>query len=245
MKTNIRLHTVIGILAIILSACTSSNDLSSSSGGTTQPAPGPDSVEGQEPQDPDQSDDLLLDKINFSDQFSDASGGWKTENFVEGSIEYYEEGLLITISRSNYLLWSTAGKTYSNVRLDADVSWVGGGADNTFGLICRYQDAQNFYALVISSDGYYAIRKRTSESGLTVITSGGYQYSEEIIQSSQENHLRAECNRDRLVLFVNGIRLAEVVDNDIASGDVGVIAGTFSADTTQIIFDNFVAEPID
>ena len=108
-----------------------------------------------------------------------------------------------------------------------------------------YNNAKNYYAFLISSDGYYAIRKRTPETSLRVISSGGYQYSEEILQSSQVNHLRADCNLDRLRLFVNGVLLAEVVDKDISRGDVGLIAGTFSSETTQIYFDNFVAEPLE
>ena len=78
-----------------------------------------------------------------------------------------------------------------------------------------------------------------------MISAGGYLYSDEILQSSQENQLRAECNRDRLRLFANGTLLAEIVDKDFVQGDVGLIAGTFSAETTQIRFDNFVAEPLD
>lgn len=245
MKKNIRLICVIGILVTGLMACNVPGDLFSSTSGPTLAAPGPGIFDDQATSDPDQLEDALLEKIVFSDSFSDKSGGWKTENFVEGSTAYLDEGFLITLNRSEYLLWSTAGMDYGNVRLDVDASWVGGGADNTFGLICRYQDAQNFYALVISSDGFYSIRKRTPTTGLNVISAGGYLYSDEILQSSQENHLRAECNRDRLRLFANGTLLAEIVDKDFVQGDVGLIAGTFSAETTQIRFDNFVAEPLD
>ena len=245
MKKNIGFLYVIGILVTSILGCNLSDDMIGQADTPTFAPPEPDFFNDQQSSGTDQGTDLLSEKLVFTDQFSESTGGWKTETFVEGRTEYYNEGFLITLSQSHYLLWSTPGKLYENVRLDVDASWVGGGADNTFGLICRYQASDKFYALVIGSDGYYAIRKRTPETGFSVITSGGYQFSQEIFQSSQVNHLRAECNRDRLRLFVNGVLLAEVVDRDISSGDVGLIAGTFSAETTQILFDNFVAEPFE
>lgn len=244
MKTNIGFLCVIVILLTFILACNLSGDILSASDTPTFAPPASDFFEGQEMSGSSQDGDLQLEKIVFSDQFSDSTGGWKTENFDEGSTDFYDEGFLITLNRSRYLLWSTVGKKYDNVRLDVDASWVGGGGDNSFGLICRYRAADHFYAFVITADGYYAIRKRTPETGFSVIT-GGYQYSEEILQSSQVNHLRADCNLDRLRLFVNGVLLAEVVDKDISSGNVGLIAGTFSSETTQIYFDNFVAEPLE
>ena len=245
MKKKIGFLIVIGILVTTLLGCNLSDNIAGQADIPTFAPPEPDFFTDQQSSDTDQTPDPFLEKFVFSDRFSDTTGGWKTETYIEGRTEYYNEGFLITLNRSDYLLWSTAGMMYENVRLDVDANWVGGGADNTFGLICRYQASDKFYAMVISSDGYYAIRKRTPETGFSVISSGGYQFSEEILQSSQVNHLRAECNRDRLRLFVNGVLLAEVVDGDILSGDVGLISGTFSAETTQIYFDNFVAEPLE
>ena len=40
-----------------------------------------------------------------------------------------------------------------------DASKLGGPDDNSFGVICRYRDAENFYAFLVSSDGYYGIIK--------------------------------------------------------------------------------------
>lgn len=241
MKKNTGFLYVIGILITILSACSFSGV---SPDIPTFSPPGTNLFDAEEPSGSDQENNLLLEDVGFSDPFSDSTGSWKTEKFVEGSTEFFNDGFLITLNRSRYLLWTTAGKWYDNVRLDVEATWVGGGEDNTFGLICRYQAADQFYALVVSSDGYYAIRKRTPESGISVITSEGYQYSD-IIQSSEVNQLRADCNRDRLRLFVNGVLLAEVVDRDISRGDIGLIAGTFTAETTQVFFDNFVAEPLE
>ena len=174
----------------------------------------------------------------FRDEFSDSSGGWETANFVEGSTGHYEGGFRIKLNRARYLLWSTAGKDYQDVRIEVDVNLLDGGVDNTFGVICRYQDSGNFYALMISSDGYYAIRKRVQGAALEIISGNGYQFSDEISSARQKNLLRGECAGDRIRLYANGILLAEVIDSDL-------IAGTFAAQTTSLMFDNFVASPVE
>ena len=54
------------------------------------------------------------------------------------------------------------------------------------------------------------------------------------------NNLRAECVGSRLSLYVNGTLVIEANDADIASGDVGLMAGTFDQSSTEVLFDNFV-----
>jgi hypothetical protein len=42
-----------------------------------------------------------------------------------------------------------------------------------------------------------------------------------------------------LTLAVNGQTLADIVDGEFTSGDVGVIVATLTAENTVISFDNF------
>ncbi len=55
--------------------------------------------------------------------------------------------------------WGTP--PYPNVLLVAQVRWRGFTRRGLFGLICRYQNEQQFYAFVLSGDGYGAIWKHT------------------------------------------------------------------------------------
>jgi len=42
---------------------------------------------------------------------------------------------------------------------------LNGPDDNMFGILCRYQDEENYYALVIGSDGYYGVFRRAARQG--------------------------------------------------------------------------------
>jgi len=54
------------------------------------------------------------------------------------------------------------------------------------------------------------------------------------------NHLRADCMGNTLTFYVNGFQLAQVQDSTLASGDIGLLAGTFAQPGVDVVFDNFV-----
>lgn len=181
---------------------------------------------------------LALDtlELSFFDDFTDVDSGWdRLEN-----THYQDDGYRIFIDMPRTRYWAKPYFNYEDVVVEVDARLAGGEADNALGLICKHQDEDNFYALMISSDGFFAIRKRFEGSELTLLTGATFLPSEAILTSPDAtNRLRAECIGGALRLYVNQQPVAEVFDNDIAAGDVGLIASTFDADTTEILFDNF------
>jgi hypothetical protein len=168
---------------------------------------------------------------------SPTSSGW--DRATSDGITDYADGYYRMRQRSRRDIWANPGLSFTDVRLEVDASKVGGDDNNDFGLICRYQDSNNFYFFVISSDGYYGIGK----------VKGGQQFligmesmppSEKINQGNASNQLKADCVGNTLALHVNGEKLTEQTDMDFASGDVGLIAGAFDNPGTDIHFDNFI-----
>lgn len=185
------------------------------------------------------------DAAGVQDDFSDENSGWVRILTNDGGSDYADGGYRIFIQKENHLLWVTSGNQFANVRIQVSARLVEGGLDNNYGVICRYQDDNNFYALVISSDGYFAIRKRANGGAMETIIGDRFQFSEKIRLGEQENSLMAECDGAQLRLYVNGEKIAETTDTDFLSGDVGLLAGTFSATSIEILFDNFRAVEIE
>ena len=181
----------------------------------------------------------------FLDDFSDENSGWTKILTNEGGADYADGGYRIFIQKENHLLWVTSGNQFENVRVQVDARLLEGGLDNNYGVLCRYQDDNNFYALVISSDGYFAIRKRVGGGALETIIGDRFQFSDQIRLGEQENSLMAECDGAELRLYVNGEKIAETTDTDFQAGDVGLLAGTFSATSIEILFDNFSVVEMD
>jgi len=116
---------------------------------------------------------------------------------------------------------------------------LAGPADNLFGILCRYQDKANFYALVIGSDGYYGVYKM-QDGVQTLIDQLHMDFSDVINRGEVVNEIRAVCQADQIALIVNDTLLINIQDDTFQSGDVGLIVGNFSQKGVDILFDNFI-----
>lgn len=227
-KPSFKLYMLFSIMFTASIACLSSNISSSSQ--TTAATSIPSTGGG--------------DGTLFFDDFNDPDSGWDRYFDEEGSTDYRNSKYRINVTDTSQIFWANPGKSFTDVRVEVDATFVDGEADNSFGIICRHIDTDNFYALLVSSDGYFAIRKRVNGSPLEMISGDGFTYSDDIPQGEVRLRLAAECVGDTLRLYVNDILLSEVTDGDLQYGDVGLIATTFEVDHTTIDFDNFtVLEP--
>lgn len=182
--------------------------------------------------------------VEFLDDFSNLESGWGRVSDEVGVSDYFQEGYRISVLQNNNFKWSVVSREYSNVRVEVDANLIGGSEDNSLGVICRYEDTNNFYAFVISSDGFFAIRKRVDGGSITILGSESFQNSEFIRLGTETNRIVVECNGSSLRLSVNDQLLIEVQDIDISFGKVGLIVSTFGVDSTDILFDNFKAVPL-
>ena len=181
----------------------------------------------------------VKDALPYEDDFSSSSSGWDRMTEEDFSTDYFDGYYVISIESQDYMAWANPGKNFSDIHIEVDATYIGGGLDNHFGVICRAVDVDNFYVMMISSDGFYAITKRVEADSLSIIGSEIFEFSDVIRQGVATNHIEVDCIGDTLSLTVNGTLLAEVQDTSFAMGDVGLLAGTFDVEDTKIAFDNF------
>jgi hypothetical protein len=180
----------------------------------------------------------LMPGLLFIEEFTDAASGWPVETTETSVTEYADGGYRITLNAPESRVVSTVGPTLGNVRILVDAVLVDGGLDNYYGLMCRYLDGGNFYMGLITSDGFYAIVKY-QEGAPTFLSSDRFQESIVINQGNSLNLMEMSCIGSQISLTVNGQQIALVEDDGISAGDVGMVVGTISAESTSILFDNF------
>jgi hypothetical protein len=185
--------------------------------------------------------DPIVEVDIFRDDFSDPSSGWPQEAGAGSSTDYDSGGYRILVDEPNTIYWATPGLNFADVTIEVDAEKIAGAEDNYFGILCRYQDNDNFYLFSISSDGYYSIGKYKNGE-FSFIHDNGQGYSNLIHQGKTTNRLRIDCEGTTLTLYANDSKLATVEDADFTSGDIGLMAAAFDIAGTNILFDNFVAE---
>jgi hypothetical protein len=175
--------------------------------------------------------------ILFQDEFDNNASGWDRLANDVGIMDYDEGGYRMMILQPQMNFWSTPEIDLRDARVEADATRLNGPAENRAGLMCRYQNG-NYYFFIVSNDGYYAIGKFSG--GKTTLLGQSEMQSSEMIQADSVNHLRADCIGDSLVFYVNYQLIAGASDAELATGDVGLLAGSFSQPGVDVLFDNFV-----
>ncbi len=195
----------------------------------------------------DAPDDCLEEGFLFVDDFEEEKNcGWRMTNQGGTLTDISEGALQISVSETGQVWWTNPGKQFDDAIINVQARQVAGQDDNAYGVICRYQNPENFYLFLISGDGYYAIGKYVSGSTEVQILSGDGQFksSDAINQGIATNFIRVGCIGNELSLSVNGLPLETVQDNTFVVGDVGLAASAFQPGSVSVAFDNIqIAAP--
>ncbi|MFQ6100351.1 MAG: protein kinase [Anaerolineae bacterium] len=175
----------------------------------------------------------------FQDDFGDSGSGWEVEDYEGGSIGYKDGVYFIRGEDKGYYYFGVAGRSFADTVIEVDATQITAPANdnNHYGVGCRIQSNNHGYFFRLSGDGYYAILKEMGEEDEWLVD---WTQSTAIHQGNETNHIRAVCDGDYLALFVNGELLAEAEDSAFNEGDIGLAAGTFEDEPTEIHFDNLV-----
>lgn len=163
---------------------------------------------------------------------------WATIEGDDWAIGYRDNGYRVFVNIVNAAIWSIREMDITDVSLEVEAALTAGPENGYYGVVCRLQDADNFYALVISPNGMYGIVKM--EDGEFEFLQEGTAEAGIINPGQALNRVRGDCLGSGLTLYANGRQLLEVQDDDLGSGTVGLVAGTRLQPGVEVLFDLFV-----
>jgi hypothetical protein len=155
-------------------------------------------------------------------------------------MEYSGNGYRIVSKKTDQPVWSVKSQRLPEVGLDVDVIDIGRNGEGWFGLVCRLENAEDYYFLGITADNKYQIVKSTAGE-ITTLKEGDLPDNMTLTEETIA-HLRAECTGERLALSVNGQHVAEVNDSDHEQGLVGMAVWPAVEENMSVVFDNFVIQ---
>lgn len=176
----------------------------------------------------------------MADNFADPLSGWDVRHDPDAVTDYQNGEFVVFVGKVDTTLWSKPNRYMTDVVVEVDAREAAGPDDNLFGILCRYQDANNFYRFVIAGNGYAGITKRANGE-VVVISAPLLTRSAAVNRGQASNHLKAICEGNQLSLFVNDQLVAQATDSDFSGGDVGLLASAGKHSGVEIHFTNFVA----
>ena len=178
-------------------------------------------------------------QVLFQDDFSNTNSGWPAATDNEKSANYSSDGqYLMQALTPQQDVWAHPGQNFTDVSVEVDATKASGPDNNGFGVVCRFQDNDNFYYFMVSSDGYQVIGKYAAGTN-KYLSAEKMQQTNAIRSGNEVNHIRGDCKGSTLTLYANGQQLSSVTDTSFTSGDVGLIVGTFDDPNVGVLFDNF------
>ncbi|MBN1178806.1 MAG: hypothetical protein JXD18_06320 [Anaerolineae bacterium] len=177
--------------------------------------------------------------VLLEDRFGGTDGVWGNESQDAFDRGYQNGEYFIEVYEPNWFVWARPDERFSDVDVQVDARWVSGSPRAHFGVICRYRSPDDFYYFAVSADGYYAIMK-FEDGASEVLTGAGFLRAPVIYTGTTLNIVRALCYEDQLTLYVNGERVASVMDDTFRRGDVGLAVGTGDEGAARVHFDNLV-----
>ncbi len=180
-------------------------------------------------------------EVIFADDFSSANSGWPQDSTEDTQRAYSGGNYRMDVTSDSFWSWAPAPvDTPPDVILSVDARVLTSTSEGDFGLLCRYQDGRNFYALEISEDGYFSIWKSVNDETTAIID---WTQSSDV-HTSVTTTIGAACIGNQLTLMADGAVLGEATDEDLADGSAGLIAGTWEKGGLTVAFDNFEARKL-
>jgi hypothetical protein len=183
------------------------------------------------------------EEIIFADTFSDPGSGWPVLDEPMGAVGYAQGAYRIVVRQQGSLYWATPRQRATNAAVEVQAEFLAGSQDDYYGIVCRLQDANNFYYLVVTNQGKYTVGRYVAGE-FTALLPAGWEQSDALETGMGNNRLRAECAGDRLKLFANGVLLAEAQDGTFGEGEFGLLAAALGEADLEVRFRDFVAVAI-
>jgi hypothetical protein len=184
--------------------------------------------------------ELPTHQLIYEDDFSDSNSGFDRLIQAEVESDYKNDEYHMIVNKPDWFIWRWNSKTefFTDFTLDVDATLVSGLNQSRYGVIFRTKDKDNFYYLLISSDGSYTIGERFRGTWLDFQPLTASEYIEKGLSTNQ---IKVTCKDSTMEVYVNNYNLFTFDDpfNRFTSGYVGMIVySPENGSNTHVAFDN-------
>jgi len=175
----------------------------------------------------------------LADDFSVPRSGFATASDADGSVEYADGSLRITVNSKGIEWFSPSGRVdAADIVIEATAKQESGPALTEMAVICRWRDNANYTAFAISADGSYSIWQKREGTTTRFVDWNPAPGSLLGFGNGITHHFRIICNGPLLRMEADGSALAEATDPNPISGDIALMAGMREEGQLVVTFDD-------
>lgn len=187
---------------------------------------------------------LISGSVLFEESFSAGQTGmWFLEGDDIAQSSLVDDSLVISVDMPQTVQYAALQEPlFEDFVLEVDVTQLEGNASNSFGVLFRLQNPNQFYRFEITGDGLYVVEK-SIEEGQWQRLSDGWVESPFIIQGlNRTNRLKIEVVGTQMKFFINERQVDVLADASYSRGQIALDAGTFGEGGLRVRFDNLVVK---
>lgn len=175
--------------------------------------------------------------LTYSDDFNTPGKGNWTEFDGESVITQWQDGRFAfdAFAEEITAISTTNELSLDDVVVQVDAYRMDDMLGNDMGLVCRHRDSDNYYSLSFGNDDYVAIYKKVDGNWESL-----FNEFVDIDLSAEYHKVAISCIGTELSLYIDDQLVISVSDGDLATGDVGLLMGTYEDVPIMLAFDNFV-----
>jgi TolB-like protein len=167
---------------------------------------------------------LKMTSVLYFDDFEQEKWGVSEKLF-------YKDGKYHIFSKDgDWYVWQA--QSFDDFSMECEVTLVKGTNDGGYGLIFRLLDENNFYLFQITSKGYCTLYKNVNGNYTALLP----MIQQKAINLSGSNQLKVTAFRNRISLFINNVKVKDIIDTSFREGKFGL----YSAQNDDIAFDNLI-----
>ena len=172
----------------------------------------------------------------FVDDFSAGAGEWDSESTDETIYDFVDGAFYFRVIPTDWVSYSQTDTVYTDFLAEVDTEHSFGPVSVEYGLYFRNVDGSNYYYFGISANGQFNLWKRIDGEWEEILT-----WTESAALETGEgayNRIGVLAEGSSITLLANDVVLAEVEDDSIAAGALGLFVRTYDEEDVEIAFDN-------
>lgn len=172
----------------------------------------------------------------FHDSFARSFGLWTPKVLPAAAVEIHDGALYITLDGGSTAGTAVAGLVLDDFLLEVDTQRAAGEGLYTANVVFRMSDGPDFYVFQVRSDG--AARVGKSRAGEPAELTAPRPVAAFQAGADAVNRLGVAAHGETMAFMINGEVVAQVVDHDLAQGQIGLGANSESPSAVTVTFDN-------